>query len=183
MAASAAFAAPTVQGPSGATQVGQDVVFTIVDQDPSQGFNGSFYLLDLQLGYDPALLQYLSSSTPAGVAYDVFSAPLAGVDPDPAGTYQAELLNFNTPAPGALFNITFRALAASTGTVATISLPSGGAYGDTGNPVFVANDSAPVTITAVVPEPSSWALMGLGMLGLSLAGRRVVGRRGPTIAH
>jgi hypothetical protein len=70
-----------------------------------------------------------------------------------------------TPAPGefATFTATYVSTAADIGQTITIQLSSTAGQGDFDN----------VSVDAtLVPEPASLALFGLGLLGLSLLGRR-----------
>lgn len=172
-----AAAAPTVTGPAGSVPVGSTVTFTVSDLAPADGFDpdplAQLYMVDIHLGYDTSVLQYLSAAPSPNI--DVLATsvlPPSGTDPDPGGSLYAQVVAFSTPNPGAdLFTVSFRALQSAIGSRVTVGPFSDGTGvygGNVGVNAFPTFTSDPVTISAV-PEPANVALMlaGLSVLGLA----------------
>lgn len=173
LGSAAVLARPVITGP-GSVTVGQDVVFTVSDDAPGDGFNPGLtgYVADFKFVFDTTFLQFVQADAlipddplnPTVIFNGALNAP---------GEVLANLawLPF-TPLPTNatdLFTLTFIALA-STGagtTILNLSLPVGGAYGDGG---FYVPTSGTAAITSAVPEPQSLALLLIG--GAAMLGAR-----------
>jgi hypothetical protein len=182
MVAQTASAAPMVQANVNRILVGQTVTFSILDDQVENGQDAGFYLANFSFGWDASVLKILGkplalSSTLAALAdtSGFFSVGGAGLNGDPdainTGNYEVSILTEPPAVSGAveLFSLSFEALRASPGTVLRVGPTSGGSYGPTGNS-FPVSDSGPVTVIAI-PEPGTWALFVLGLLGTFRARR------------
>ena len=173
VSSAAVWARPIITGP-GTVAVGANVVFTISDDAPGDGFNPGLtgYVADFKFVFDTTFLQFVQADAlipddPLHPAV-VFNGAL-----NASGEVLATLawLPF-TPLPTNatdLFTLTFTALA-STGassTMVNMSLPDGGAYGDGGSFDPTRGSAA---ITSAVPEPQSLALLAIG--GVAMLGAR-----------
>jgi hypothetical protein len=137
---------------------------------------------------DPAVLGFSSGASPLNILYNTsnfealsrVSQPVAVVDPnDPAPVGGVHAANFATPTPTGsglasanqiLASVTFVGVAPGSTVISAAALP-----GDTitRSTVAVAYTTGPDSaLITVVPEPGTALLMGLGLAGLGLAGRR-----------
>ena len=159
LVAGTATAAPVITGPAGVAMVGDNLVYTVSDNNPADGVDTAtgFYAADFSFDYDKLVMQYLLA-TAMPVLF--LTAPDLGMgDPDPAGLLTTQAVAFTVPAAGDLFTITFLALAPSTGTEVRFRVTDGGAYGSspaiTG---FIGKVTLPISPSNIVPEPEGWAL-------------------------
>ena len=167
----AVWARPVITGP-GTVAVGANVVFTISDDAPADGFSVTFnsYLADFTFSFNPAYLQFAHADAVLGGSFLI--GPTGPADITTPGEFGAQLIGPNAVIPAAnqaLFTLTFTALA-STGassTIVNMSLPDGGTYGDGGSFVKTSGIAA---ITSAVPEPQSLALLAIG--GVAMLGAR-----------
>ena len=161
LVAGAATAAPMITGPAGVAMVGDNLVYTVSDNNPADGVDTGgtgLYAADFSFDYDPLVMQYLLA-TAMPVLYQLTAPNLAANDPDPAGQLTTQVLALTVPAAGDLFTITFLALAPSTGTAVRFGVPDGGAYGSSpANIGFIGKVTLPISPSNIVPEPEGWAL-------------------------
>lgn len=176
LGSAAVLARPVITGP-GAVTVGQDVVFTISDDAPGDGFNTLFnsYSADFAFSFSSVYLQFAHAD--AALAGSFLIAPVDASEITTPGEFKALLVGPDSVTPAAnepLFTLTFTALAdtGSSFTILTLSLPDTGAYGD-GNSYVATSATATISPAASqpgtnVPEPQSVALLaiaGAAMLG------------------
>ena len=167
----AVWARPVITGP-GTVAVGANVVFTISDDAPGDGFNSDLtgYIAEFKFVFDTTFLQFAHADAVLGGSFLI--GPTGPADITTPGEFRAQLIGPDDVTPAAnqaLFTLTFTALA-STGasfTIVNMSLPDGGAYGDGGSFVKTSGSAA---ITSAVPEPQSLALLAVG--GVAMLGAR-----------
>ncbi len=160
LVAGTATAVPVIQGPAGVAMVGDNLVYTVSDNNPADGVDigTGFYAADFQFDYNPLVMRYLLAT--AMPVLDLLVAPDLGLgDPDPAGLLTTQAVAFTLPAAGDLFTITFLALAPSTGAEVRFRVADGGVYGSSGLVTGVLNTvTLPISPAVAVPEPEGWAL-------------------------
>ena len=160
LVAGTATAVPVITGPAGVAMVGDNLVYTVSDNNPADGVDigTGFYAADFSFDYDPLVMQYLLVTQVA--LLDLLVAPDLGLgDPDPAGLLTTQAVAFTVPAAGDLFTITFLALAPSTGTEVRFRVTDGGVYGSSGAITgFIDKVTLPISPSNIVPEPEGWAL-------------------------
>ena len=182
LGSAAVLARPIITGP-GSVTVGQDVVFTISDTAPADGFNADIsfnsYLADFKFSFSSVYLQFAHADADATLGGSFLSVPSGPAEIFTPGEFAALFVGPGdvTPIPNeTLFTLTFTALAdtGSLFTIVTLSLPDTGAYGD-GKSYVATTGIATITPAASqpgtdVPEPQSLALMLIG--GAALLGAR-----------
>ena len=160
LVAGTATAVPVITGPAGVAMVGDNLVYTVSDNNPADGVDigTGFYAADFSFDYDPLVMQYLLAT--AMPVLDLLVAPDLGLgDPDPAGLLTTQAVAFTVPAAGDLFTITFLARAPSTGTEVRFRVADGGVYGSSGAITgFINKVTLPISPSNIVPEPEGWAL-------------------------
>ena len=160
LVAGTATALPVIQGPAGVAMVGDNLVYTVSDNNPADGVDigTGFYAADFSFDYDPLVMQYLLVTQVA--LLDLLVAPDLGLgDPDPAGLLTTQAVAFTVPAAGDLFTITFLARAPSTAAEVRFRVADGGVYGSSGAITgFINKVTLPISPSNIVPEPEGWAL-------------------------